>query len=541
MPQTILGIDIGSYSVKIAEIERTFKGFELVGFYEHPLIQDEALAHEQIVMRTLQVVVDEYSLRPDIVYSALPGFDTAIREIELPFTNAKKIDSTIEFEIESYVPLSLEEIAVDYHIVSSTKTHSRILIAYAKKSALVKFLSIFTDSTIEPRFVGCEPIEIGNLIQLGLPTPEEAYAIVDIGHQKTNVSIFVGKNLQYARTIPIGGAHLTEAIEDVLKVPRSEAEKLKIEIGQVGGQVDSMDDMTRSIATALQKVLDDLCIEIKQTMLSFQEKNSEVPQALFLCGGTSRLNGIDVYLSAQLRKNISYLDALDFAFNRLAESDWCRPIIPNALALAYRGVSSKYLPDIQFRRGDFAYQGDVDELTQIGKEVGIVGVVTIGVVIATLGLNYFMLSGKVDKIGKRVASVASEVLPGTSKNTLSSPSSVISMLSGRILTLKEKKGQIEEQTNILVLDVIKTISEIVPPKDQISMDVEEVNIAGTRLNVKGRTKSFEEVDRIKTAMMNSKLFKDVSSGNIRKGVQDEVKFDLSMEIQVSGSEGADGT
>jgi type IV pilus assembly protein PilM len=541
MSQTVLGIDIGSYSVKVAEIEHSFKGFELVGFYEHPIVQGDNLTFEQAASQTLKIIADEYSLNPSIIHTTLPGFDTAIREIELPFTNVKKIDSTIEFEIENYVPLSLDEIAVDYHIVSTTKTHSQILIAYTKKSTLVKFLSIFGDVNLDPRFIGCEPIEIGNLIQLGLPTPDEAYAILDMGHQKTNISIFVGNVLKYARTIPIGGSHLTEAIEDVLKVPRGEAEKLKVEVGQVGGNVDVLDDMTRSIAVALQKVLDDLCIEIKQTLLSFQEKNGEVVQALFLCGGSSRLNGVDSYLSTVLRKNISFLDCLDFPFNRLSESDWCRPIIPVALALAYRGVSTKNLADIQFRRGDFAYRGDADELGNIGKEVGVVFIATLCVVILTLGLNYFMLSSKVEKMGDQISVVAGQVLPGVSKKTLTRSSSVISMLSGRILSLKEKKDRIEEETSLSVLDVVKEISMIVPEKEKVAMDIDELNFAGIRLRIKGRTKTFEEVDRIKTALTNSKHFKEVSTGNVRKGVRDEVKFDLSMDVVVKEEGGASGT
>ena len=37
MPQRILGIDVGSYSIKVAEIERSFRSFDLIGFYEQPI------------------------------------------------------------------------------------------------------------------------------------------------------------------------------------------------------------------------------------------------------------------------------------------------------------------------------------------------------------------------------------------------------------------------------------------------------------------------------------------------------------------------
>jgi hypothetical protein len=45
----------------------------------------------------------------------------------------------------------------------------------------------------------------------------------------------------------------------------------------------------------------------------------------------------------------------------------------------------------------------------------------------------------------------------------------------------------------------------------------------------GRTTSFEAVDKIKSAVEKSGKFKDISMGNVRKGIKEEIKFDLSME------------
>ena len=85
------------------------------------------------------------------------------------------------------------------------------------------------------------------------------------------------------------------------------------------------------------------------------------------------------------------------------------------------------------------------------------------------------------------------------------------------------------------IDILKEISELMPPRSEIAIDVEQISIAQDRVTLKGRTNSFETVDKIKMAMEKSEKFKNVTTGNVGKGTKGEVKFDLSMEIKQPGA------
>mgnify|MGYP001605866582 CR=1 FL=1 len=87
--------------------------------------------------------------------------------IDLPFSNFKKIDSTIEFEVENYLPLPLEEVVVDYEILSSNKNDSKVLVSYVRKGELIKYLTLFSAIELDPQFIGAEPVEVPNLLKLG--------------------------------------------------------------------------------------------------------------------------------------------------------------------------------------------------------------------------------------------------------------------------------------------------------------------------------------------------------------------------------------
>ncbi len=291
MSQIILGIDVGSYSIKVAELERQMGKFQLIGFFEQPIVAYETLGKEGSTTQALAKLFEEYNLSPHGICAALPGQFTSHRVIDLPFADFKKVDQTIEFEMENYLPLPLEELIIDYEFLNSSKTGSSVLVSYAKKSDFVKFLNVMTSAEIDPHFVGSEPVELANVMKLGIIQPEGAYALLDLGHEKTNILIFAGGKLQFARTVMIGGRDLTEAIAASLNIPAAEAERMKIEMGQLGPEVQGADATTRNVAEAMRKPMENLLLNLKQTFMAFQEAKGEVVQALMLCGGLRGLPG----------------------------------------------------------------------------------------------------------------------------------------------------------------------------------------------------------------------------------------------------------
>jgi len=532
MKQRLLGIDIGSYSIKVAEIERSFGSYELVGFYEQVIeLEEEGRG------KALKRLFEEYDLSGESLYTALPGQLTAFRSVELPFSNFKKVDATIEYEMENYLPLSLEEVVVDYKILRSDKTHSKILVSYARKGEFIKFLNLFAKADLDPCFVGSEQVETANLHQMGVVLPEGTFAVVDLGHSKTNVSLFVGGELRAARTLMIGGKNLTRVVADTLKVPDAEAEKIKVEMGQVGEMTNEADAMTKQVNSALLGPLGDLIVQIRQTLLAFQEDSGEIVPAVLLTGGTSRLTGIDQYFSRELRKNVSFLEVMDMPANRLEDSGWCRTIAATALSLAYRGVLGVGLKDLQLRRGEFAYRGEVRDLVGLIRGVAVQIAVITFFVIGTFFVSYFSLRGKIQSQGQELAAIASEVLPEIPKRSLENPKNVISILSGRVGEVMEKKRKLEEETSLSVVEVLQEVSRILPSRETLEVDVDMFSVAAGRIRFTGKTISFEAVDQIKTALTASPRFQNVATTNVRKGVGDIVKFDISFELKKGEAEG----
>lgn len=187
MAQTILGVDIGSYSIKIAEIERTFNSFEFVNFYERKIVYNELLKREESIAVTLQGMIDDFGLHWDQAICGYPGEKISSRFITLPFGNLKKIDQTIEFELEGCIPFELDNLVMDYHVLDTTKESSDLLVFYTLRDDFVNWLNFLQNSRMDPKIISIEETEFLNLVCLGMVPPESPYIIIDIGHTKNEL------------------------------------------------------------------------------------------------------------------------------------------------------------------------------------------------------------------------------------------------------------------------------------------------------------------------------------------------------------------
>lgn len=535
MPQRILGLDVGSYSIKVAELTRGFKSFELIHFYERPVQYNEVLTKEESLTAAIQAVLEDNALEWDEIVAAIPGDRVATRLITMPFGNMRKIDQTVEFEIENYIPFELDEVVFDYHASVIDKNMSKVMVAYTNKGEFVKDLTLLNNAGVDPRIICVEGAELINLMHFGLVPPESSYAIVDIGHSKTTITIGRGKKLILARTIPIAGRHINDAIHERLHIPPDEAAKLKVEAGRISVDgAEHVDDLTRGINEAIQKVIDELLIHMRQTFFSYRDEEGEAVSGIYLCGGTSRLPGLDQYISYKLRQNVTFLDSIEFHFSRLDRAEVHPSVVAQALSLALRGVAMGGGSGINFRHGEFAYRGSVKKLGGGMRQAGIAAALIIFLGVVYFGVQYCALKKKTARATTDITTLISQALPEVSTKTIRNPSSGVALLKGKKAEVTDKIVKLEDAMGESSLDILREISASLPPRDDLQLDIEDFSMGQGRIRLAGRTTSFEAVDIISNSFEASGKFKNVTKGNVRKGVKGEIKFDLTMELEKPG-------
>lgn len=529
MSQNILGIDIGTYSIKVCMLSRSLREFELSYFLEQKINQSARLTHEEAVAASLRHIIEKNDLQADVSSVSLPSHLLSSRVISLPFSNLKKIEQTVQFELESYVPVPLDDLLVDYHILSIEENQSKILTSYIQRSVFIKYLDALEIAGIDPKFLSVDAIDLSHISQVAMIPQNEVYAILDIGHHKTNVVVMKGQQLQFVRSIGIGGIHFTRAIQKAFRLNYEKAEALKIERGGVSVEGEGLDQIGR----LLQKVCEDLVVSVRQTYLGYKQLYKDEDWiSIFLHGGGARLPGIAEVIASALRVNVSQLNFLDFIDHKIDNIQNSYDVIAPAFSQTLKVIFSNKAIKINFRRGEFAYQGDFKAIGSEMKQLGLWFSLVFILGLTHFLFSYMSLDSRIESMNKSIVESAVKALPELSDQKNKDPKQILNIVKSKVAEINPQLESLDTSSNqASPLSLLLEISKEIPEKDNLTLDVDDFSVFGSIVRLDGRTNSFEAVDKIKESLAKSDMFTNINTRNVVKGIRDEIKFSLSMDLK----------
>jgi Tfp pilus assembly protein PilN len=164
------------------------------------------------------------------------------------------------------------------------------------------------------------------------------------------------------------------------------------------------------------------------------------------------------------------------------------------------------------------------------KKIGMMAAAVVGLGLLYFIISYISLSSQVGKMNKNIAKLVRASVADLPKTGVDSANSALSVLNARITGMQDKLKKVEGEGSLNALQVLKMISAAMPPREQLVVDIDDVNITPDRVRFEGRTLSYEGVDKIKASLSQVKNFKNVETGDVRKGVKDEIKFKVSFDL-----------
>lgn len=532
MAQNILGIDIGTYSVKMVLMERTFDEFQILQFVEQPLNMQLRLPHDEAAALAIEQALQNNPMPADIVSVGLPGHILSSRVLDMPFTNQKKLAQIIEFELEGYIPFGIEDLVVDYHVLARTESSSRVLCAYVQQERFAKYLESLAKAGTDPKYCGADVIDLANIAQVTMVPSDGLYALCDVGHSKTNICIMKGRELQYARTVGIGGVHFTRALQRTFNVNYEKAESLKISRGKVCVREQDTDQISR----ILGHIASELVSGIKQAFLAFDNiAGRQGIAAIYCTGGASRLGGLLDFFSFHLRTNVLELDSLHGIRHGLEDTAEANRVMTQVLCAALRPVFSNRLPRINFRKGAYAYKQDIQTLTSELKYVAI-----LAGVILLLGAGYYFYAGhyyaqKRASIDNKIARVLKTDFPelapakGRSFN-----------LATNLRQAKTKYEALRDQASALlggggpsVLAIMQEVSQKLPKKKEVKLAIEQFSYLDDFVRVTATTDDPLNVAKVSEALKESTLFPDIQTTDAQAKPGNQWSFQMTINLKPS--------
>lgn len=357
--QKVIGLDIGSYSIKAVEIVNTFKSYEVTNFYETIIPNLEGVPLDAVVPVCMEQLFKEHDLQADRIITAMPGQFISSRVIPFNFSDTRKIEASMLLELEDYVPFDISDMVVDHQILGTSDGKTLALAVLTRKSFLRNFLDLLSRVNIDPKLVDVDSLASYNLSGHLINEQSESYALVDIGNEKTSVCIVQDGLLRMFRSINIGGRYITDFLARDLETTFHHAQRTKHRVSRLLCSEDQGEDLSPddlAVAQACTLASTAIVKELGRTFYSYKTWSKAPLEKIILSGGTSKFENIGEFLSEQLEIPVEQfsLENTDLAVNPQLNSS--EQTLPQSLAIGLRAVSNvKKYSQINLRKGEFAY------------------------------------------------------------------------------------------------------------------------------------------------------------------------------------------
>jgi len=216
----ILGIDLGSHSVKVAVLEGSLGRFELDDYHMRLVAQDlDAPPTLDARLAALDALLEDLGGAGGALTSA--GFPTehaSVRLIRLPFGDKNKVEQALPFEVENQVPFDLDEMILAPRVIQLEQGDSQVLAAMAPTSTVSNTIDVLAERGADPKVLPVDADVLGRYADDGVQ------AIIDVGHSRTLMTLCRGGRVLGCRAISSGGAELTRSLAERHGLTWGEAE-----------------------------------------------------------------------------------------------------------------------------------------------------------------------------------------------------------------------------------------------------------------------------------------------------------------------------
>ncbi len=291
-----VGLDIGSKTIKITEVEKAGQGFSLKasGIIGHSANGFEKLTDERELVGLSEIIKKlhrEAKISSKEVAIALPEPLVFTRSIKFPLLTDQEIASAVKWEAEQYIPIPIAEAIVQHQIIErkegSTPPEVTVLLVATPKSIVERLVKVVEGAGLTVSSVETELMALTR----SLGVPQKTVLLVDFGATSTDIAIVKNSQLVFSRSIPTAGEAFTRALSQTLGIEYQQAEEYKKTYG-LSAQLEG------KVSGALSPIFTIVTDEIKKAIHFYQaEEKGDTPSALILSGGTSGLPEATTFLT----------------------------------------------------------------------------------------------------------------------------------------------------------------------------------------------------------------------------------------------------
>lgn len=294
---SLVGVDIGSASIRAVEVRSPDKRPSIVKYAEVPLPEGSVRRGEVLEIATVATALKrlwangKFSTKEVVL--GMGGPRVLSRDVSVPRASLAEIRESLPFHVQDLLPVPVNEALLDFYPISEgvgeTGPVVNGLLVAAIKEAVTANVAAVTRAGLRPVGVDLIPFALVR----GLVPPSGArglVAIVSVGANTTNVVLVQDGVPQFVRIIPSGGDDITRALVQRLQLSPGQAETAKRELGLTQSPLRPEH---RPAAEVIFEVAGEQVNAIRNTLSYYlNSKPGAAIERIVLSGGGAQLQGL---------------------------------------------------------------------------------------------------------------------------------------------------------------------------------------------------------------------------------------------------------
>lgn len=332
------GLDIGSGFVKLVVVDHSRGDPEITRVTTRPLAPDAIVEGEVmdpvLVSEAIRAVVEAAGLSRKDVVAAVGGHDVIIKRIQMDRMSEAEARDLVRWEAHQHVPFDMESVHLDFQILDpeGTGPQMSVLLVAAKRELIENRLALLSDAGLNPTIMDVDAFALHNAFEQSYPDGMVGMvALVNVGHETTNVNIMEDGVPIVVRDIPFGSRRIRESLQRERGLTAEQAEAV------IQGRDTSID-----LEQFVTERVDELAVGIERAVAFITtQSGADGLDQVYLSGGGARVPGVAAALGDRLGVQTHMANPLERVavrpeVNLEIEVDDVAPMLMLPLGLAMR-------------------------------------------------------------------------------------------------------------------------------------------------------------------------------------------------------------
>lgn len=290
--KNLVGVDIGSNSIKLIEIDENRKGERRIarfGFHVLPpqTVVDGHVMSPGAIVEGLDRLFHKSKKREVAIRAS--GHSVIIKKITMPFMTAAELSEQINWEAEQHIPFDLADVRIDYQVLAQRQQQGQmdVLLVAAKREEIQEMVNLAQEAKLKARVVDLDAFAVQNAYETGYGAAVAGQTVVllHVGASLTTLNILAGGTTAFTRDIANAGNAITDEIQRRLNISQEEAEAYKC--GGARGIVP------REVPEIIGQAVDTLAGEIQRSLDFYLATSGEAEiHKVVVSGGSANLHAL---------------------------------------------------------------------------------------------------------------------------------------------------------------------------------------------------------------------------------------------------------